>query len=129
MKEISFMFFSLFLCIVPYIIQQFIDNTNKAKSTKKKKKKFIKQTEETLKKRKKEMADDCFTKPQYKTRSASISAPASSSLEAIVNTQCEIDSPEGGTPYRRRKPATRSQSARIPSGRAVCILLYSEKSN
>lgn len=65
------------------------------------------------------MADE---RPQYKTRSASISAPASSSLEAMINSQqLEIDSPEGGgTPnYRRRKPATRSQSARIPSGRTV----------
>lgn len=67
------------------------------------------------------MADDSLHKPQYKTRSASISAPASSSLEAIINSQqLEVDSPEGGTPnYRRRKPATRSQSARIPSGRTV----------
>jgi hypothetical protein len=65
------------------------------------------------------MGDDGLHKPQYKTRSASISAPASSSLEAIINSQqLDIDSPEGGTPnYRRRKPATRSQSARIPAGR------------
>lgn len=66
------------------------------------------------------MADEGLGKPQYKTRSASISAPPSSSLEAIVNSQLDIDSPDGGTPsYRRRKPATRSQSARIPSGRTV----------
>lgn len=68
------------------------------------------------------MAEDSFSKPQYKTRSASISAPASSSLEAIINSQCDIDTPDdgGGTPnYRRRKPAARSQSARIPSGRTV----------
>lgn len=65
------------------------------------------------------MADDGLHKPQYKTRSASISAPASSSLEAIINSQqLDIDTPDGGTPnYRRRKPATRSQSARIPAGR------------
>lgn len=70
------------------------------------------------------MVDDNFVKPQYKMRSASISAPPSSSLEAIINSQCEVDSHDGangnGTPgYRRRKPATRSQSARIPTGRTV----------
>ncbi|KAG5673827.1 hypothetical protein PVAND_003841 [Polypedilum vanderplanki] len=68
------------------------------------------------------MADDnYFTKPQYKTRSASISAPASTSLEQIVNSQYETDGCGNGesTPYRRRKPATRSQSARIPQGRSV----------
>lgn len=68
------------------------------------------------------MAENGFSKPQYKTRSASISAPASSSLEAIINSQLDVDPQDdgGGTPsYRRRKPATRSQSARIPSGRTV----------
>lgn len=67
------------------------------------------------------MAEESFSKPQYKMRSASISAPASSSLEAIINSQLDVDTPDdGGTPnYRRRKPATRSQSARIPSGRTV----------
>jgi hypothetical protein len=66
------------------------------------------------------MADDSHVKPPYKTRSASISAPPSSSLEAIANAQMDFDTPDAGTPnYRRRKPATRSQSARIPSGRPV----------
>lgn len=69
------------------------------------------------------MAEESFSKPQYKTRSASISAPPSSSLEAIISSQLDVDTPDdgGGTSpgYRRRKPATRSQSARIPSGRTV----------
>lgn len=69
------------------------------------------------------MAEDGFSKPHYKTRSSSISAPESSSLEAIINSQLDVDTQDdgAGTPnYRRRKPATRSQSARIPSGRTVC---------
>lgn len=65
------------------------------------------------------MADDYSAKPQYKTRSASISAPTSSSLEAIINAG-EMEMPEVGTPnHRRRRPATRSQSARITGAKAV----------
>lgn len=67
------------------------------------------------------MADD-YGRPQYKSRSASISAPPSSSLEAIVNPPSENDTPENGTPnYRRRRPATRSQSARISGNRSVSL--------
>jgi hypothetical protein len=60
------------------------------------------------------MADD-YAKPQYKMRSASISAPTSSSLEAIINAGGDIEAHDVGTPTnpRRRRPATRSQSARI----------------
>lgn len=58
----------------------------------------------------------------YKTRSSSISAPPNSSLEAII-CQGTIDNgnnSENSTPdYRRRKPAARSQSARITGVRSV----------
>lgn len=68
------------------------------------------------------MADE-YSKPQYKTRSSSISAPTSSSLEAIINA-AEIETPEAGTPnHRRRRPATRSQSARITGAKSVKILI------
>uniref|UniRef100_A0A8W7PU56 GTP-binding protein RAD n=1 Tax=Anopheles coluzzii TaxID=1518534 RepID=A0A8W7PU56_ANOCL len=62
------------------------------------------------------MADDIpsSARPAYKKRSSSISAPACASLETIISPPSEGDTPESGTPgYRRRKPATRSQSARI----------------
>lgn len=65
------------------------------------------------------MAGEYSSKPQYKTRSASISAPTSSSLEAIINA-AEIEMPEVSTPNnRRRRPATRSQSARITGAKSV----------
>lgn len=53
--------------------------------------------------------------PRVKTRSASISAPTSGSLETILN-------PSNGTPdmgYQRRRVATRTQSARITGARSV----------
>ncbi|CRK95398.1 CLUMA_CG008695, isoform A [Clunio marinus] len=68
------------------------------------------------------MADEYSSKPQYpqyKTRSASISAPPSSSLEAIIIAS-EIEAPEVSTPNnRRRRPAARSQSARITGAKSV----------
>lgn len=68
------------------------------------------------------MADE-YSKPQYKTRSASISAPTSSSLEQIINA-AEIETPEAGTPnHRRRRPATRSQSARITGAKSVKFII------
>lgn len=66
-----------------------------------------------------------------KTRSASICAPSSASLETMLNAGGAVAShaqppsgtgtPEnGGTPgYQRRRPATRTQSARITGGRSV----------
>lgn len=54
---------------------------------------------------------------RQKTRSASISAPSSGSLETILNPP-----PSNGTPdigYQRRRPATRTQSARITGARSV----------
>ncbi|XP_055618974.1 GTP-binding protein REM 1 isoform X2 [Toxorhynchites rutilus septentrionalis] len=68
------------------------------------------------------MADDISpgNRPPYKKRSSSISAPACASLETIVSPPSESGTPEGGTPgYRRRRPATRSQSARITGPRSV----------
>ncbi|EAA09351.4 GTP-binding protein RAD isoform X2 [Anopheles arabiensis] len=68
------------------------------------------------------MADDIpsSARPAYKKRSSSISAPACASLETIISPPSEGDTPESGTPgYRRRKPATRSQSARITGPRSV----------
>lgn len=57
---------------------------------------------------------------RYKTRSASICAPASASLETIINPPSGSGTPESGTPgYRRRKPASRTQSARITGPRSV----------
>ena len=68
------------------------------------------------------MADD-YSKPHYKTRSSSISAPTSSSLEAIINA-AETETPDAGTPNnRRRRPATRSQSARITGAKSVNFLI------
>lgn len=54
---------------------------------------------------------------QKKTRSASICA-TTGSIETIIQSMPSGNAtPEGGTPgYRRRRPATRSQSARITSG-------------
>lgn len=67
------------------------------------------------------MGDDMIPyRPHCKTRSASICAPVSGSLEAVINTPSGSATPENGTPgYRRRRPATRSQSARITGGRSV----------
>ncbi|XP_058055029.1 GTP-binding protein REM 2 isoform X1 [Anopheles bellator] len=68
------------------------------------------------------MADELSSsaRPAYKKRSSSISAPACASLETIISPPSEGDTPESGTPgYRRRKPATRSQSARITGPRSV----------
>ncbi|XP_030554345.1 GTP-binding protein RAD isoform X2 [Drosophila novamexicana] len=54
---------------------------------------------------------------QKKTRSASICATGGSIETVIQNMPSGSATPEGGTPgYRRRRPATRSQSARITSG-------------
>ncbi|XP_020802547.1 GTP-binding protein RAD isoform X2 [Drosophila serrata] len=56
---------------------------------------------------------------QKKTRSASICATGAS-IETVIHGMPSASgsaTPEGGTPgYRRRRPATRSQSARITSG-------------
>ncbi|KPU76022.1 uncharacterized protein Dana_GF12807, isoform C [Drosophila ananassae] len=56
---------------------------------------------------------------QKKTRSASICATGAS-IETVIHSMPGASgsaTPEGGTPgYRRRRPATRSQSARITSG-------------
>ncbi|XP_049546266.1 uncharacterized protein LOC125957534 [Anopheles darlingi] len=68
------------------------------------------------------MADELCSsaRPAYKKRSSSISAPACASLETIISPPSEGDTPDNGTPgYRRRKPATRSQSARITGPRSV----------
>ncbi|XP_049295292.1 GTP-binding protein RAD isoform X2 [Anopheles funestus] len=68
------------------------------------------------------MADEMSSsaRPAYKKRSSSISAPACASLETIISPPSEGDTPDSGTPgYRRRKPATRSQSARITGPRSV----------
>ncbi|XP_053687373.1 GTP-binding protein RAD [Sabethes cyaneus] len=68
------------------------------------------------------MADDSppNNRPPYKKRSSSISAPACASMETIISPPSDTGTPEGGTPgYRRRRPATRSQSARITGPRSV----------
>ncbi|XP_053676534.1 GTP-binding protein RAD [Anopheles nili] len=68
------------------------------------------------------MADEITSsaRPAYKKRSSSISAPACASLETIISPPSESETPDNGTPgYRRRKPATRSQSARITGPRSV----------
>lgn len=58
------------------------------------------------------------TPPRVKaTRSASISAPTSGSLETILNPPSSNGTPEIG--YQRRRPATRTQSARITGARSV----------
>lgn len=69
------------------------------------------------------MADDLPPnyRPPYKTRSASISAPASSSLETIINPGSNTPETGNGTPgYQRRRPA-RTQSARITGNRSVSV--------
>lgn len=77
------------------------------------------------------MADDIASMRmmQKKTRSASICATGGGSLEnAIYNMPSGNNTPENsGTPsYRRRRPATRSQSARITAtaGRSVSSCLH-----
>lgn len=71
-----------------------------------------------------DIGDEIHTRPPYKTRSASISAPGHSSMETIINPPSGGGgTPEGGTPgYRRRRQATRSQSARITAPRNVSII-------
>lgn len=75
------------------------------------------------------MAEDSFRR---KTRSASICAPGFSSMEQMLEAmppsgvrerergERERDSgsgtPDSSTPTRRRRPATRSQSARVSGG-------------
>jgi hypothetical protein len=58
---------------------------------------------------------------QSKGRSASICAPGFSSMEAMAAAAAGACTPEtSGTPVsRRRRPAARSQSARVPGGRSV----------
>lgn len=73
------------------------------------------------------MCDDLSPiRPHTKTRSASICATGGSMEAAIYNAVSGIETPENGTPgYRRRRPATRSQSARITGARAVsCFYIY-----
>lgn len=68
------------------------------------------------------MADDTppNNRPPYKKRSSSISAPTCASMETIISPPSDAGTPESGTPgYRRRRPATRSQSARITGPRSV----------
>ncbi|XP_055838428.1 GTP-binding protein RAD isoform X1 [Episyrphus balteatus] len=63
------------------------------------------------------MNDDSPMRVQKKTRSASICAVTGSLEAAIQNMPSGSATPDGGTPgYRRRRPATRTQSARITSG-------------
>lgn len=64
------------------------------------------------------MTDDRpYVQRAAKGRSASICAATSASMEAIPPTG---GTPDAGTPVsRRRRPATRSQSARLTSGRSV----------
>lgn len=70
------------------------------------------------------MAENSFRR---KTRSASICAPGFSSMEQMLEAmppsgarEKERDSgsgtPDSNTPTRRRRPATRSQSARVSGG-------------
>lgn len=67
------------------------------------------------------MADDTLIMSRAKGRSASICAAGSTSMEAIAAMESTSNTPEGGTPtgQRRRRPAARSQSARIASGRSI----------
>lgn len=68
------------------------------------------------------MAHETPPHNRRKTRSASICAPPCGSLETIVSPPSGSGTPENGTPnYQRRRPATRTQSARITGGRSVCI--------
>ncbi|XP_055918133.1 GTP-binding protein RAD isoform X2 [Eupeodes corollae] len=63
------------------------------------------------------MNDDSPMRVQKKTRSASICAVTGSLEAAIQNMPSGSATPDGGTPgYRRRRPATRTQSARITGG-------------
>lgn len=66
------------------------------------------------------MTDDYPHALRVKGRSASICATGSSSMEAIHAAIPSNGTPDNGTPTgRRRRPATRSQSARISSGKSV----------
>lgn len=67
------------------------------------------------------MADDVLLSVhQNKGRSASICAPEFSSMEAMATAAGNCTPEISGTPVsRRRRPATRSQSARVPGGRSV----------
>lgn len=63
------------------------------------------------------MTDDYPHATRAKGRSASICAASSASVEGLPQTG---GTPEGGTPSsRRRRPAVRSQSARIAGGRSI----------
>lgn len=64
------------------------------------------------------MTDDHTHVSRVKGRSASICAATSASVERLP--QSTTGTPDGGTPStRRRRPAARSQSARLTSGRSV----------
>lgn len=66
------------------------------------------------------MTDDYPHVSRVKGRSASICATGSSSMEAIHAAIPPNGTPENGTPVgRRRRPAARSQSARISGGRSI----------
>ncbi|XP_062710965.1 uncharacterized protein LOC134288996 isoform X2 [Aedes albopictus] len=68
------------------------------------------------------MSDDIppSKRPPYKKRSSSISAPACASLETIICPPTDSGISDNGTPgNRRRRQATRSQSARITGPRSV----------
>ncbi|KAK7863885.1 hypothetical protein R5R35_007218 [Gryllus longicercus] len=74
------------------------------------------------------MADDVLLSAQQKGRSASVCAPGSSSMEAMAamaavasGTPPAGPDSAGGTPGsgRRRRPAARSQSARLSAGKSV----------
>ncbi|XP_031348437.1 uncharacterized protein LOC116174637 [Photinus pyralis] len=66
------------------------------------------------------MTDDYPYASRVKGRSASICATGSSSMEAIHAAIPPSGTPDTGTPVgRRRRPATRSQSARISGGKSV----------
>lgn len=64
---------------------------------------------------------------RQKTRSASISAPSSGSLETILNPPSSNGTPDIG--YQRRRPATRTQSARITGARSVSWLFEGESTH
>ncbi|KAF5300823.1 hypothetical protein FQA39_LY10945 [Lamprigera yunnana] len=65
------------------------------------------------------MTDDYPHASRVKGRSASICATGSSSMEAIHAAIPPNGTPDSGTPLgRRRRPAARSQSARISSGKS-----------
>lgn len=65
--------------------------------------------------------DNAHVLPRLKGRSASICATGSSSMEAIhAAISPNSDTPDNGTPVaRRRRPATRSQSARISGSKSI----------